>query len=57
MCSESSSPSFFCGNCSCTFPYLHLQIPLVSLSVHKGNEGNMKGNRRFFSVNACLFLQ
>ena len=28
---------------NCTFPYLHLQIPLVSLSVHKGNEGKMKG--------------
>ena len=29
-----------------SFPYWHLQIPLVSLSAHKGNEGNMKGNNK-----------
>ena len=32
------------------FPYWHLQIPLVCLSAHKGNEGNLKVKWLIFSV-------
>ena len=39
------------------FPYWHLQISLVCLSAHKGNEGNLKVKWLIFSVKRLPFFE
>ena len=39
------------------FPYQHLHIPFICLSAHKGDEGNLKGNRLIFKQDSTNYVE